>query len=220
MLKKICLLGSRKDGHAGVIYNIIKENNLYEVIGFFDDNPELQNKNIFEVPILGRISDFPENIPENVTNFFICSGNNDFRKYCYNLIIKYNFNLVNVLHPSAIISKTATIGNGVFAGQNVVINNNSIIGNCVIINTSATIDHDNIIEDFVNISPGCHTSGRVLIKEGSFLGTGSIIIPDVVINENVLIGAGSVVINDISSSIKVVGIPAREIVRKGENREN
>ncbi len=208
---KVALLCARHDAHAGVVVDIMRQNNTYETVGFFDDNPSLQGTAVHGLPVLGTIKEFPHNLPSGVTHFFICTGNNEFRAQCYNLIKSHHFQLVNVIHPSAIISETATIGEGVFIGPHAVIMNNAVLGNSVIINTAATVDHDNVIEDFAALSPGCHTSGRVHIKKGAFLGTGTSVIPDVIVGENALVGAGSVVIKDVGNNQRVAGVPAQKI---------
>jgi len=209
--KNICILCSRIDAHGGVVQNIIKEHNLFNLMGIFDDNPELIGRCIDGVPVLGSIKDLPNNIPNSIDGFFISTGDNYVREKCYNILNVNNLNLVNVIHPSSLISKNVKLGIGIFVGQNVVINNSSCIGDCAIINTSASIDHDNLIGKFVNVSPGCHTSGRVIIQSNVFLGTGSIIIPDRIIGEHSIVGAGSIVISDIRPNCKVVGNPARVI---------
>jgi CMP-N,N'-diacetyllegionaminic acid synthase len=209
--KKIVLFCARMDAHAGVVLDIITNNNLFEVVGFFDDNPELIGKKLNGIPILGTIRDFPQGLIEDVQGAIVCTGNNDFKASCYNKIKETNLSLVNVIHPSAIISPNVELGEGVFIGPKVIINNNTIIGNNVLINTAAVIEHDNIIEDHAFIGPGCNLAGRVKIKKKSFLGIGVNVIPDIIIGENVLVGAGAVIINDVGDNQKVAGVPARKI---------
>lgn len=209
--KMVVLIGARLDGHAGVVLDVIREYDLYEVVGFLDDELSLHHKDISGIPLLGSIESYFSRFPLKETLFFVSSGNNIFRESCYDYIKKKGLNFVNVIHPSAVISQSAKIGKGVFVGANVSITHNVTIGNGVLINTSASIDHDNIIEDFVNISPGCHTSGRVRIKKKAFLGSGVSIIPDITIGEDAVIGAGAVVIGDIAANTKVAGVPAKEI---------
>lgn len=209
-MSKIGLFCAREDGHAGVVLNIIKQHDLFEIVGFFDDNI-MVGTTVAGLPVLGKVKDFPKNLPPGITHFHICTGDNNLRKRCYELIKKNNFHLINVIHPSVILSDNVIIGEGVFLGPNVVINNSSRIGDNVLINTAATIDHDNILENHVFVGPGCHTSGRVYLKESCFLGAGSIIIPDITIGKKSIIGAGAVVINDIPDEITVVGVPAKKI---------
>jgi sugar O-acyltransferase (sialic acid O-acetyltransferase NeuD family) len=209
--EKLILFCARIDAHAGVVLDMLGEHYQYDVVGFFDDNQKLYKKSVAGIPILGRIQSFPENLPDGVNKFFVCTGNNEVRLSCYNLIKSHGFELINIIHPSAIISKDTQIGEGAFIGANVSITNNVNIGNCVLINTGATIEHDNTIEDFVNVSSHSVTAGRVIIRSCTFLGVGVTVIPDIIIGENAYIGAGSVVTKDVSPNSKVVGVPARPI---------
>ena len=90
-MEKIIILCSRMDAHAGVVLDIIKQFKFYEVVGFFDDNEDLQGKELQGIPVLGKIKDFPKNIPESTKSFFIATGNNEFRAFCYKLIKKYDY---------------------------------------------------------------------------------------------------------------------------------
>jgi len=211
VVNNIILLCARADAHAGVVYSIINEYKLFNIIGFLDDDERLLGTKVFDVDVIGKLSNINEMILRTDTQYFICTGNNSIRERYQLLIEKRGFTLANIIHPTAIISKNVKMGLGVFIGANVVINSGSNIGDGVVINTSATIDHDNMIEDYVNISPGSHTSGRVKIESGAFLGSGSIIIPDITVGRNAVVGAGSVVIANVKKSATVVGVPAREL---------
>jgi len=208
---KIILVGARDDGQAGVILDFVREFELYDVVGFIDDNMELQGKEVLGLPVLGTLDSFLSIPSEESMNFFICTGHNSYREKLHKKIIEHRGKLVNIVHPNSFISKSVQIGKGVFIGANVCIVHNTIIGDCTIINNATSIDHDNKIGDYVNISPGCHTSGRVIIKKGAFLGTGVTVIPDIVIHEDVIVGAGGVVIRNIDRHTKVVGNPTKLI---------
>jgi len=209
--KQIIIVGARADGHAGVVLDIIKEYGLYEVIGFLDDDVLLYNKKILGVPVKGAIKEYFMRPSADTDNFFIGNGNNLFREKWHKYIKEKSFNLVNVIHPTAVVSASVSIGEGVFIGANVSITHGAVVGNGVLLNTAVTIEHDNIIEDFVNISPGSHMSGRVKIKKRAFLGSGVIAIPDIVIGEDAVVGAGSVLIRDVEKNSKVCGSPARKM---------
>lgn len=205
---RIIVLGARLDGHAGVVLDIVKQYSLGQIVGFVDDNPLVQNTLIQGIPVLGNLQDFVSRIPPETDGFFIASGDNKFRERCFKLLKEQGYSLVNIIHPTAVLSPNTKIGEGVFIGPNVVINNNAVIGDGVLINTAATIDHDNIIEDFVNVSPGSHTSGRVRVKRGAFLGTGVSTVPDITIGEYAVVGAGAVVIKNVPAQTTVAGVPA------------
>ena len=211
MEKKLIIFCARENAHFAVTLDILQEFYQYKIIGLYDDNNDLQGKSVLGIPILGKIKIFPENMPSGLIDFFIATGNNNFRSQCYKNILDQGYKLINIIHPSAVISKNTKIGMGVFVGANATINNNSIIGNGALINTGVVIEHDNIIEDFVNISSNASTAGRVKIRRNAFLGVGVSVIPDIVIGENSIVGAGSVVIKNVERDVTVVGNPAKLI---------
>jgi sugar O-acyltransferase (sialic acid O-acetyltransferase NeuD family) len=209
---RVILIGSRANGHGGVVLDVIREHKLHTVVGFLDDAAVA--KKVLGIPVLGKIEEFLRKPTAKADAYFVCSGDNGFRERTYHLLKGRGLKLANVIHPSAVISKSARLGEGVFVGANVVMTHNVAVGNAVLINTAATLDHDNVVEDFVNISPGCHLSGRVTIKRGAFLGTGVSAIPDVVVHEYAVVGSGAVVIRDVPSRATFVGVPARRMGQK------
>ena len=70
------------------------------------------------------------------------------------------------IHPSAIISPSAKIGEGMVVMAGSVINADAVIGKHFIVNTGATIDHDCVIGDYCRIAPGANISGGSHIGEG------------------------------------------------------
>lgn len=153
MNKKVIVIGA--GGHAKVIGEIIESNND-TLIGFLDDKQEGKN-------IIGKISDISKLHEEDKEiEFIIAIGNNEIRNKIYADNPKLNY--YKAIHPSAIISKSATIGEGTAIMANVVLNTNSSIGNNCIINTSSVVEHDCIVED------GAHISYCVTLGAGSKIG--------------------------------------------------
>ena len=113
------------------------------------------------------------------------------------------------IHPSAIVSPSAQIGEGTVIMAGAVINADAKIGKHCIINTGATVDHDCVIEDFCHIAPGAHISGGTHIGEGTWIGVGTSVIQYLNIGKNCMIGAGSVVVRDIPDDVTAYGNPCR-----------
>ena len=186
-------------GHAKVIIEILELNNI-PVRGLFDDNPII--KDLLGYPCFGPLT-------KSVDDLIIISiGDNSLRK---TVSQRFKNNFGNATHPSAQISKRATIHEGTVVMGNAIVNTGTTIGKHVIINTSASIDHDCTIEDFVHISPNATLCGGVSVGEGTHIGSAAIIIPGIKIGKWATIGAGSVVIRDVPDSATVVGNPGRII---------
>ncbi len=119
--------------------------------------------------------------------------------------------LTTVVHNNAIVSDSATLGDGtvVFAGA--IINVNVKIGVGCIVNTGATVDHDCELGDGVHISPGANLGGNVRVGDCSWIGIGACVKHGVTIGNNVIVGAGAAVVQDVPDNVTVVGVPAKEI---------
>lgn len=188
-------------GHGKVIIDILNCSSV-AINAIIDDNPK--SEKVLGIPVL-KSSDFNF---QNLKNAIISIGNNKVRKKISNL---YNVNYVNAIHPTAIISKFATIGKGTAIMAGTVINPDAIIGNHCIINTSSIIEHDCKIGDFVHVSPGVSLAGNVTIDEGTHIGIGATVIQGITIGKWVTIGAGAVIINDVPDYAVVVGNPGKII---------
>lgn len=207
MQKKVIIFGA--SGHARVIADIIKKSGD-EIVGFLDDNADIQGKTIFDSKIvLGDTSE--ESVKKYVDCYFIIGiGSNRVRKI---ISEKYsNLKWYTAIHPSSIIGSDVSIKEGTVIMAGTVINTGTVVGKHCIVNTSSSLDHDNILEDYVHISPGSHLAGTVRISEGTWICTGVTIINNITIGKNNIIGAGATVIKNIEEENSTfVGIPVKKL---------
>ncbi|AEB08134.1 acetyltransferase [Desulfobacca acetoxidans] len=213
-MSKVLIIGA--SGHARVCLEILEAAGR-DVLGFFDDDPNLQGVFLHGYPIFGRISDSAPILADKSLEYFVAIGNNHDRKKIASMVQQHcNHGPINAIHPLTVISPRIQMGMGNFIAPGVIINTGTLLGDYVILNTGATIDHDNIIHSYAQISPGCNLAGHVTIEEGAFIGTGAIIIPGKTIGAYATIGAGAVVIDDIPAHCTAVGVPAR-IIRQNHS---
>jgi len=116
---------------------------------------------------------------------------------------------VNVVHKSAQISKTTSLGYGCLINSNVSIAGKSIIKDFVSINRNSSIGHHTIIEKFCSINPGSNIAGHCHIGEGTLIGMGSQVLNGISVGKNSIIGAGSVVTKDIPDNVVAWGSPCK-----------
>lgn len=186
-------------GHAKVIIEILELINI-QVTGLFDDNPEITGLLDYKVRRFN-----PDLLKQE--SLIISIGDNATRKKVAELFDDSIF--IQAIHPSAVISKRASIGNGTVVMANATINSEAKIGSHVIINTCASIDHDCIIGDYAHISPNATLAGNVTIGEGAWIGAGAVIIPGVKVGKWSVVGAGAVVLKNVQDEATVVGNPTR-----------
>ena len=137
-------------------------------------------------------------------------GSNSIRAKLFEKVQNSEFEIVSLIHPSSIISLSATIGRGTVVMPNVVINAKAIIGEGVILNTTSVIEHECFIEDFVHISPNVALAGDIKVGKFTHIGIGSNVIQGITIGKNTVIGASSTVVKDIGNLKKAYGNPCRE----------
>ena len=68
--------------------------------------------------------------------------------------------------------------------------------------------------EVVHVCPGSNLGGNVKVGARSWVGIGSAVKQGVSLGADVTVGAGAVVISDIPDRSVVVGVPAKQIVRR------
>lgn len=207
ILKTVIIAAS---GHGKVVLDILQKHENIKITGFIDDNPALHGKSVNGVQVIGDFS-IISTLTEKIDCGIIAIGDNHIRADFFKKMQDIGLQVITAIHPSAIVAKTATIGNGTVVAANAVINPSAKIGVNCIINSGATIDHDNCIGDHVHISPGANLAGNVSVGDYSHIGIGASIINGITIGQNAIVGAGSVVTKDVLDNALVAGVPAKFI---------
>lgn len=206
---RIGIVGARIDGQAGVVLDTISYYPQYKVAAFFDFTPSLKGKMIEGIPVLGGITEVSDADLDKVDFFHIAIGDNKARLDIYNYLKGKGRKLLTLIHPSAVVSKRATLGEGCFVGANAVVQTGCKISNVCLINTGSIAEHDNILGDAVHLAPNSATGGRVRLCDMAFVGIGSTLIPDVVVGKSAFVGAGALIRKDVPENTTMIGYSAR-----------
>lgn len=210
-MKRVILVGG--GGHCKVVIDALRLDKKFAIVGIVDKKEKIESK-VFGVPIIGEDTCLPMYLKNGVRYCFVAVGSigsMDLRIKLFNSAKRIGFIFPLVVHPSAVISNYAEIGEGSFIGARAIVNPGAKIGNNCIINSGAIIEHDCIIDNHVHIAPGVVMSGGVHIKEASHIGTGSTLKHGVTVGRNTVVGIGSVVVDDIADNIVACGNPCRRI---------
>lgn len=207
-MKKIALFGY--SGHAYVVADAVKLSED-ELIGYYEK--EEAQLNPYGITYLGYEQDKEALSPLQAREVYavVGVGENNIRQKIINFLKTQGVACTSVIHPSAIVSGTATIGEGSFAAAGAKVNPMASVGAGVILNTGCIVEHDCRVGDFAHIAPGAVLAGSVTVGKGSFIGANAVVKQGVSIGSNVVVGAGSVVLTDIPDNQTWVGNPAKEI---------
>lgn len=139
----------------------------------------------------------------------VAIGDNRLRSVIGARLGHIGFTLPPIVHPSAIVSPSATIGDGTVVMPLAIVNASAVIGMMVIVNSGAVVEHDCTIGDGAHIAPGTRLGGTVTVGARTLVGIGSVVRPEAVIGDGAIVGAGSTVIGDIAAGEIATGSPAR-----------
>jgi sugar O-acyltransferase (sialic acid O-acetyltransferase NeuD family) len=209
--KPVAIVGY--SGHAYVIIDILL--NSGRLVTHYCDN-EAKEFNPYHLNYLGKEGDVIGRLKE--FDFFACVAHNGIREKIHTNLASILGNPINAIHPSAIISPSVKMGDGIMIAANATLNPLVQLGRGVICNTSTSIDHECVIGDFCHIAPGVVLCGNVKVGKGSFIGANSVVRQGITIGNNVTIGAGTVIVKDIPDGVTVVGNPARQLVKKSGDK--
>ena len=196
-------------GHAKVVAEAAKLSG-FEIVGFVDQSPDRWGTKILGIPVLGDESVF-ESPNHNDCVAIVAVGDNMLRESLVTRLEARNVKFATIVHPSAVISPSATLGNGTVVLPGVVINSMATVGNHCIVNTMASVDHDCSVEDFAHLSPGVHLAGNCKIGRLAHIGIGASILPNISVGPRVIIGGGAAVTCDIPADTVALGVPAKVV---------
>lgn len=203
MCKKVIVIGG--GGHAKVVIDCIQCAGD-TVAGILDDHLA-PGTAVLGVPVLGGLDSYV-NYPDCA--FIIAIGGNEVRKA---ISQQLNVTWYTAVHPSATVSKYASVGEGSMVMANAVVNPGAQAGRHCILNTACVVEHDNKIADFVHISPRAALAGNVSVGECTHVGIGAALRQGIHICDDCVIGAGAVVVKDINEKGIYAGVPAKKLCK-------
>lgn len=195
-------------GHSAVVADAIRESG-FEVAAFLvdrqfgEEDPHARPPRYFSDEGLKIL------VQAGIGRLAVGIGDNDARLLRAETALNCGFILPLIAHPSAVISKTSVVGDGVFVNAGAVLMANSTVSRIAIINSRAVIEHDCWIGEGAHVCPGVCMGGHVRVGAQSFIGVGAVLRDRVNVGAGSIIGAGSVVVSDVPPGVVVWGNPAR-----------
>ncbi len=213
MTARVVCLGN--GGHASVIVDLLQlleQQGNAEIVGVTAALG--QAGDVLGAPILGEDGDLPDLARKHDLSHFIVGigmikGGDEKRARLFDLGRAAGLLPFTAIHPTAIVARSATIGDGTAVMAGVVVQARTQVGANVILNTRSSVDHDCTIANHVHIAPGAVCSGNVKIGESAHIGVGATVMQNVRIGAGATVAAGAVVVRDCPEGVTVFGVPAK-----------
>ena len=194
---------------------IAEELGLWDEIVFIDD---AFTNDVFHGIRRLNYEEFINEYNQDTAEIIISLGEPEFKVKLYERLNANGYHFANLIHPSAIISPSAKLGNGLIIKPRALISTEAQIGNNVSIEENGIIGHDSIIKDHCQISANVIVAGGCKIGEATYIGLGVPVKQGTTIGANCVIGMGSVVIRNIPDNVIAIGNPARPMKNKDNSR--
>lgn len=199
-------------GHNTIVYIDLAEQCGYRVAGLYHYVPGREGETYFGHTIVGCNDDL---FRQDLTGkcFAISVGDNHIRADIYHKILASGGEVPVLVHPAAVVSKYAQIGQGVIVHANSVVSPDVVIGDDSVISSNDMIAHGSRVEEHCFIASNVVLGAYVTMQDYAFIGSGATVISGKVetIGRNAIVGAGAVVTKTVASGVRVAGNPAREI---------
>ena len=195
------------------IMAINRNERVWDVTGFIDDDPALHGKDCLGVKVLGGreiLKRFPD------SKILAVPGNAGIHLKRREIIESLGIDkkrFVTIIDPSAAVSPDAKVGCNTSLMRNVFVSCGAVVGDHCVVLPNTVISHDSSVGDYCSIGSNVSISGFVVIGPMCYVGSGVSVRELISIGKGALIGLGANVISDIEEGVVAVGNPARGIRR-------
>lgn len=210
MNKEIYILGV---GHNTIVYADLVEACGYKVAGLYHYNDERIGENIHGIPIVDSNANLFKKGSLEGMNFAISVGDNKIRANLANEIRDRGGNIPTLIHPTAVVSKYATIAKGVVIHANSVVQADATIEQDSVVSYNVSVTHTTHIGQACYLASAAQIGAYINIGNNTLIGQAAVIVSGKLkyIGSNSIVGAGSVVISNVEPNAIVAGNPARFI---------
>lgn len=213
MSERLVLLGA--GGHAKVLIDALEQSGA-AIVGIADADSARWGKQLLGRNIEGG-DEWVLKQPAASIHLVNAVGSVDRdslerRQALFERFRRRGYRFAQVVHPAAVVSTRAVLGEGVQVLAGAIVQIDARIGANSLINTRAAVDHDCDVGMHVHIAPGAVLSGAVTVGDGVHIGTGAVVKQGVRIGEGALIGAGAIVLRDVPPRATIAAA-------RGETRE-
>lgn len=209
-MKKLIIVGNSIC--AVMMKHYIEDTYFGQVVAFTVDKDFISEKIIENIPVISS---------EEIVNYY--SQNEyllimgigykkmgDIRKNLYEKYKSLGYTFDNYIHPSAILPRNFSMGEGNVILEGVIFGIDSQINNCNLIYSGAVIGHDTAMGNYNTMSVSSALAGCCTLGDSCFIGLSATVRDCVKLGNKVLVGAGAYVYKDMPD-LSVCKAPKSEI---------
>jgi acetyltransferase EpsM len=170
-------------------------------------------------PIYGHICIEENKLPRNeeIVVFIAIGSPPARRKVAERIKSQYSLALFpNLVHPTAIISYKAELGNGNLFMPYSIVCPGAKIGSFNILNIYASLGHDAELQSYCTLSPYATLNGSSYCADEVFIGSHATVAPGVRIERLATLSANSLATKPIPEGSLAFGVPAKALKKDGK----
>jgi sugar O-acyltransferase (sialic acid O-acetyltransferase NeuD family) len=181
-----------------------------KVTGFLDEDPKALEKLAYpyEPKWISTIDDY---IPKKGDELIIAIGDPVGKFKVVSKLKGKGAKFTKFIHPSAVIAKSAILGEGVVICPQALVSSDVQVGDFVMVNCLSSMGHDVVVGNYSTLSGHVDLTGYVQVGEGVFFGTGAKVIPKVKIGAGAKIGAGTTIIKSVTENSVMYASPTKRL---------
>lgn len=183
-MRKILVYG------CGVFGQVVK--NLvgccgFEFAGFIDDCKKGSE-------VVGSYMVASSRYPASEYSVAIAVGYKDLgnRYGIYQKVKSDNYRVATLVHPQAMVDRSARIGEGVIVMAGAVVDYNAEIKDLVVLWNGVVVSHESVIGENTFLSPNCTVCGCSIVGRDCFIGAGAVVTDYKQVPDGSFVKAGNV----------------------------
>jgi sugar O-acyltransferase (sialic acid O-acetyltransferase NeuD family) len=208
MKTKLILVGSGSFGREVINWSYDIFDDAADGFRAYLGSPDAFKDYRYDLQCLGAIEDY---LPQANDRFVIAVGDPETKKMLVEQLLAKGAKFATLVHPSAVIARTAVLEEGVVICPQAVISADCRICRFAAVNVLSSVGHDAFVGEYSTLSGHVDLTGFVHVGELVFFGTGAKVLPKVRIGSKSRIGAGSVIMRNVADGSVMYTMPAKKL---------
>ena len=207
----VIVVGTGEKAQTAAEYLLEQDAVIY---GFLSENEKNELTEYLDIPVLGYYEDktYLNLLKKPDIQYFIAVQDSEKRiKVSQKVFSSCQKHSISIIHPSTVISRTASLAQGVmigplsYVGEGVKIEADTFIGSHVSVGRNTQIDRG------CDVAAGVKIGSEVIIEKNVFIGLNATIHNGIKLSEGAVILSGSTVFQSVKKGESVMGNPAQTI---------